>query len=119
MYTRVLPRNESRITVYLCVNHGNDGAIEVCIFRSRRYIYHRANFLFSSCQWEVLLAICCTMDYILHTVDSATALLNSPLARTYDKAPIFSLYTLIHSFSQTSDPCHGWYKVLHWHNLCQ
>ncbi|KAF5324192.1 hypothetical protein D9619_011340 [Psilocybe cf. subviscida] len=36
--------------LYLCVAHGNDGAMEQC----------------------------CAIDYILHTVDSATALLNSP-----------------------------------------
>ncbi|KAF8808556.1 Mob1/phocein, partial [Phlegmacium glaucopus] len=36
--------------LYLCVAHGNDGAMEHC----------------------------CAIDYILHTVDSATALLNSP-----------------------------------------
>ncbi|KAI0287200.1 Mob1/phocein [Russula brevipes] len=38
--------------MYLCVAHGNDGAMEQC----------------------------CAIDYILHTVDSATALLNSPRA---------------------------------------
>ncbi|THH08578.1 hypothetical protein EW146_g8946 [Bondarzewia mesenterica] len=38
--------------LYLCVAHGNDGAMEQC----------------------------CAIDYILHTVDSATALLNSPRA---------------------------------------
>ncbi|TFY56641.1 hypothetical protein EVG20_g8851 [Dentipellis fragilis] len=38
--------------LYLCVAHGNDGAVESC----------------------------CAIDYILHTVDSATALLNSPKA---------------------------------------
>ncbi|PPQ97257.1 hypothetical protein CVT26_000647, partial [Gymnopilus dilepis] len=36
--------------LYLCVAHGNDGAMEQC----------------------------CAIDYILHTIDSATALLNSP-----------------------------------------
>ncbi|TDL19587.1 Mob1/phocein [Rickenella mellea] len=36
--------------LYLCVAHGNDGAMEQC----------------------------CAIDYILHTLDSATALLNSP-----------------------------------------
>ncbi|TRM64822.1 Mob1/phocein [Schizophyllum amplum] len=38
--------------LYLCVAHGNDGAMEQC----------------------------CAIDYILHTIDSATALLNSPRA---------------------------------------
>ncbi|KAJ7601005.1 Mob1/phocein, partial [Mycena floridula] len=38
--------------LYLCVAHGNDGAMEQC----------------------------CAIDYILHTLDSATALLNSPRA---------------------------------------
>ncbi|CAL1709100.1 unnamed protein product [Somion occarium] len=38
--------------LYLCVAHGNDGATEQC----------------------------CAIDYILHTLDSATALLNSPRA---------------------------------------
>ncbi|EPQ53561.1 Mob1/phocein [Gloeophyllum trabeum ATCC 11539] len=38
--------------MYLCVAHGNDGAMEQC----------------------------CAIDYILHTLDSATALLNSPRA---------------------------------------
>ncbi|KAH8814591.1 Mob1/phocein [Flagelloscypha sp. PMI_526] len=38
--------------LYLCVAHGNDGAMERC----------------------------CAIDYILHTLDSATALLNSPRA---------------------------------------
>ncbi|KAH9974811.1 Mob1/phocein [Lactifluus volemus] len=38
--------------MYLCVAHGNEGAMEQC----------------------------CAIDYILHTVDSATALLNSPRA---------------------------------------
>ncbi|KAI0319150.1 Mob1/phocein [Amylostereum chailletii] len=38
--------------LYLCVAHGNEGAMEQC----------------------------CAIDYILHTVDSATALLNSPRA---------------------------------------
>ncbi|KAI5117827.1 hypothetical protein M0805_003305 [Coniferiporia weirii] len=38
--------------LYLCVAHGNDGALEQC----------------------------CAIDYIIHTLDSATALLNSPRA---------------------------------------
>ncbi|KAI0646406.1 Mob1/phocein [Trametes meyenii] len=38
--------------LYLCVAHGNEGAMEQC----------------------------CAIDYILHTLDSATALLNSPRA---------------------------------------
>ncbi|KAL5521582.1 hypothetical protein ACEPAF_2330 [Sanghuangporus sanghuang] len=38
--------------LYLCVAHGNDGAMEQC----------------------------CAIDYIIHTLDSATALLNSPRA---------------------------------------
>ncbi|KAF9787813.1 Mob1/phocein [Thelephora terrestris] len=38
--------------LYLCVAHGNEGAMEQC----------------------------CAIDYIIHTVDSATALLNSPRA---------------------------------------
>ncbi|GLB38935.1 putative mob1 phocein [Lyophyllum shimeji] len=38
--------------LYLCVAHGNDGAMESC----------------------------CAIDYILHTLDSATALLNTPRA---------------------------------------
>ncbi|KII92856.1 hypothetical protein PLICRDRAFT_37654, partial [Plicaturopsis crispa FD-325 SS-3] len=38
--------------LYLCVAHGNDGAMEQC----------------------------CAIDYIMHTLDSATALLNSPRA---------------------------------------
>ncbi|VDC03106.1 unnamed protein product [Peniophora sp. CBMAI 1063] len=38
--------------LYLCVAHGNEGSMEQC----------------------------CAIDYILHTVDSATALLNSPRA---------------------------------------
>ncbi|KAF8886774.1 Mob1/phocein [Infundibulicybe gibba] len=38
--------------LYLCVAHGNDGAMEQC----------------------------CAIDYILHTLDSATVLLNSPRA---------------------------------------
>ncbi|KIK65675.1 hypothetical protein GYMLUDRAFT_39179 [Collybiopsis luxurians FD-317 M1] len=38
--------------LYLCVAHGNDGGMEQC----------------------------CAIDYILHTIDSATALLNSPRA---------------------------------------
>ncbi|KAJ3539481.1 hypothetical protein NM688_g6354 [Phlebia brevispora] len=38
--------------MYLCVAHGNDGSMEQC----------------------------CAIDYILHTLDSATALLNSPRA---------------------------------------
>ncbi|GBE87574.1 hypothetical protein SCP_1102510 [Sparassis crispa] len=38
--------------LYLCVAHGNDGAMEQC----------------------------CAIDYILHTLDGATALLNSPRA---------------------------------------
>jgi hypothetical protein len=49
--------------LYLCVAHGNDGAMEQC----------------------------CAIDYILHTVDSATALLNSP--RTF---PSRSVHHLIH-----------------------
>ena len=76
---------------YLCVNHGNDGAMRCVCFVHVATFNIRADFLFSP--WEVLL-----LRYRLHF-----ALLNSP--RMYDKVPIFSLYTLIHSFSQTSDPC--------------
>ncbi|KAJ3850783.1 Mob1/phocein [Lentinula lateritia] len=39
--------------LYLCVAHGNDG---------------------------IMMEQCCAIDYILHTIDSATALLNSPRA---------------------------------------
>lgn len=46
--------------LYLCVAHGNDGAMEQC----------------------------CAIDYILHTVDSATALLNSP--RTFPSRCVVS-----------------------------
>ncbi|KAG6379630.1 Mob1/phocein [Boletus reticuloceps] len=46
------PQMKAGEWLYLCVAHGNDGAMEQC----------------------------CAIDYILHTVDSATALLNSPRA---------------------------------------
>ena len=55
--------------LYLCVARGNDGAMEVC-FRSQYYIYHRPDFLFFYSGKHY-----CTIDYILHTVDSASALL--------------------------------------------
>ncbi|OAX40582.1 Mob1/phocein [Rhizopogon vinicolor AM-OR11-026] len=51
--TRVsCPEMKAGEWLYLCVAHGNDGAMEQC----------------------------CAIDYILHTLDSATALLNSPRA---------------------------------------
>ncbi|KIK38955.1 hypothetical protein CY34DRAFT_808841 [Suillus luteus UH-Slu-Lm8-n1] len=51
--TRVTcPEMKAGEWLYLCVAHGNDGAMEQC----------------------------CAIDYILHTLDSATALLNSPRA---------------------------------------
>ncbi|KAI0088855.1 Mob1/phocein [Irpex rosettiformis] len=46
------PQMKAGEWLYLCVAHGNDGAMEQC----------------------------CAIDYILHTLDSATALLNSPRA---------------------------------------
>ncbi|KAI0064994.1 Mob1/phocein [Artomyces pyxidatus] len=49
---KTCPEMKAGEWLYLCVAHGNDGAMEQC----------------------------CAIDYILHTVDSATALLNSPRA---------------------------------------
>ncbi|KAF9072921.1 Mob1/phocein [Rhodocollybia butyracea] len=46
------PQMKAGEWLYLCVAHGNDGGMEQC----------------------------CAIDYILHTIDSATALLNSPRA---------------------------------------
>ncbi|KIJ06401.1 hypothetical protein PAXINDRAFT_182696, partial [Paxillus involutus ATCC 200175] len=46
------PQMKAGEWLYLCVAHGNDGAMEQC----------------------------CAIDYILHTLDSATGLLNSPRA---------------------------------------
>ena len=56
--------------LYLCVAHGNDGAMEVCFFHIISTIDLTPCFS--------LEKHCCAIDYILHTVDSATALLNSP-----------------------------------------
>ncbi|KAJ8519774.1 hypothetical protein ONZ45_g3302 [Pleurotus djamor] len=47
---RTCPEMKAGEWLYLCVAHGTDGAMESC----------------------------CAIDYILHTLDSATALLNSP-----------------------------------------
>ncbi|KAI9510202.1 Mob1/phocein [Russula earlei] len=61
--------------MYLCVAHGNDGAMEQC----------------------------CAIDYILHTVDSATALLNSPRAFPSRYAlPHEHLHSLFASFLKLS-----------------
>ena len=57
--------------LYLCVAHGNDGAMEVCMLPIQP---------FPLCSDAPDLQQCCAIDYILHTVDSATALLNSPRA---------------------------------------
>jgi hypothetical protein len=56
--------------LYLCVAHGNEGAMEV-------------GLSFGSTAAQLLIFVqqqCCAIDYILHTLDSATALLNSPRA---------------------------------------
>jgi len=47
---RTCPEMKAGEWLYLCVAHGNEGSMEQC----------------------------CAIDYILHTIDSATALLNSP-----------------------------------------
>ena len=57
--------------LYLCVAHGNDGAMEVCFVLNTTSTIDLTS-RFSSEKH------CCAIDYILHTVDSATALLNSP-----------------------------------------
>ncbi|KAG1733476.1 Mob1/phocein [Suillus lakei] len=54
--------------LYLCVAHGNDGAMEV------RFDHHFKKMV------PLTVYQCCAIDYILHTLDSATALLNSPRA---------------------------------------
>ena len=51
--------------LYLCVAHGNGGTTEVSITR----VLSLVNAL-----------QCCAIDYILHTLDSATALLTSSKA---------------------------------------
>ena len=65
---------------------------ELWIFRSHHYINYRPNFLF------FLGKHCCAIDFILYSVDSATALLNSP--RTFpsrkNKAP--SVFTHTYTF---------------------
>lgn len=59
--------------LYLCVAHGNDGAMEVSLT-----IILKKNKV--SLTTYVYPQQCCAIDYILHTLDSATALLNSPRA---------------------------------------
>ena len=88
MYTRVLSRNDSRGWLYLCVVHGNDGAMEVCFTRNTTSTTGLTSFPPEK--------HCCAIDNILYTVDIATALLNSPrtFPSRYDKVPIFSLYAL-------------------------
>ncbi|KAH0834777.1 Mob1/phocein [Lanmaoa asiatica] len=65
------PQMKAGEWLYLCVAHGNDGAMEVRI---------RLNQQISLYSDAPDLKQCCAIDYILHTVDSATALLNSPRA---------------------------------------
>src|SRR6266478_2030445 len=71
--------------MYLCVAHGNDGAMEVSLM----YLIDEGPSFDGRCKQ------CCAIDYILHTVDSATALLNSPRAfpsryASHDHLPSFS-----------------------------
>lgn len=55
--------------LYLCVAHGNDGGMEVSQIKFHSLI-----------ELNIYMQQCCAIDYILHTLDSATALLNSPRA---------------------------------------
>ena len=83
--------------LYLCVAHGNDGDMVCFVHITTSTVDMTSRFSPGK--------HCCAMDYILHTVDSATALLNSPrtFPSRYDTVSIFNLYTLyniyIHSFS--------------------
>lgn len=73
------PQMKAGEWLYLCVAHGNDGAMEVRIQPIQRTpLYSDAPDIKQ----------CCAIDYILHTVDSATALLNSP--RAFPSRYIFS-----------------------------
>jgi Mob1/phocein family len=65
--------------MYLCVAHGNDGAMEASLVR-----FHRQK---KTRPLTIAVQQCCAIDYILHTVDSATALLNSPRAFPSRYAP--------------------------------
>lgn len=81
------PQMKAGEWLYLCVAHGNDGAMEVCTLPNQPSpLYSEARDLKQ----------CCAIDYILHTVDSATALLNSP--RAFPSRYIFG-YLLIHLFA--------------------
>jgi hypothetical protein len=74
--TRVTcPEMKAGEWLYLCVAHGNDGAMEVRLTIILKIIALTLYF-------SILLypQQCCAIDYILHTLDSATALLNSPRA---------------------------------------
>lgn len=81
------PQMKAGEWLYLCVAHGNDGAMEVRIQSIQQTPLHSD---------ASDIKQCCAIDYILHTVDSATALLNSP--RAFPSRYIFSRL-LIHLFS--------------------
>ena len=86
---------------YFCVAHGNNGAtsMEVC------FVHNTSTIDLTSCFSPRKHG--CVMDYILHTIDSATALLNPPrsLPSRYDTGPIFSLYTYITYIFFSPDSC--------------
>ena len=84
MRTCVLSRNESW-RMSLCVAHG---AMEVCFVHITTSTIHLTS-CFSPGKH------CCATVYILHTVDSATALLNSPrtFPSRYDSAPHLQPFT--------------------------
>ena len=66
--------------LYLCVAHGDDGAREVRPYHLSRILHDRR------------FQQCCAIDYILHTLDSATALLNSP--RAFPSRSVIFFYLL-------------------------
>ena len=72
MYTRFLSRMLGDDFIFVSLQHGSDGAMEVCFVHITTST-NRPDFLFFSIGKH-----CCAIDYILCTVDSATALLNSP-----------------------------------------
>ena len=49
--------------LYLCVAHGNDGAMEVCFVHNTTSTIDLTSFFYHGKH-------CCAIDYILHTVDS-------------------------------------------------